>query len=48
LWFAWRDPDEPEDATGVVCSWCATAGLLNRELETKPSFDQFRKITGAS
>ena len=48
LWFAWRDPDEPEDATGVICGWCATAGLLNRDLKTKPSFDQFRKITGAS
>jgi Glycosyl hydrolase catalytic core len=47
LWFAWRDPDVPEDSTGLVCSWCSTAGLLDRLLETKPSFDQFRRFTGA-
>jgi polysaccharide biosynthesis protein PslG len=47
LWFAWRDPDNPADAAGSTCTWCASAGLLEQDLDPKPSFDQFRKFTGA-
>ena len=46
LWFAWRDPGTPSDSAGAVCSWCASAGLLDRDGDAKPSFDQYRKFTG--
>lgn len=47
LWFSWRDPDDPSDATGVVCTWCASAGLLERDQTPKPAFDGFKSFTGA-
>jgi Glycosyl hydrolase catalytic core len=47
LWFAWRDPAADEDAVGVVCHWCGSAGLYDADLEPKPALDQYRKFTGA-
>jgi Glycosyl hydrolase catalytic core len=47
LWFAWRDPATGSDSSGAVCSWCASAGLLEQDEDPKPSFEQYRKFTGA-
>jgi hypothetical protein len=47
LWFAWRDPATDQDAVGVVCHWCGSAGLYDADLEPKPALDQYRKFTGA-
>jgi hypothetical protein len=48
FWFAWRDPQNPSDPVGVVCTWCASAGLFDNELNPKPSWNQFLKFTGGS
>ena len=48
VWFTWRDPGDGEGVTGVVCGWCGSAGLLENDLAPKPSFDAFRRFTGAS
>jgi hypothetical protein len=47
LWFAWRDPGDGEDVVGGVCNWCGSAGLFDGNLDPKPSFDQFKRFTGA-
>jgi Glycosyl hydrolase catalytic core len=47
MWFAWRDPGTASDSAGAVCSWCASAGLLEQDEDPKPSFDQYRRFTGA-
>lgn len=46
FWFTWRDPADPSDPTGIVCTWCASAGLLDTNGQPKPSFEQFVKFTG--
>lgn len=48
IWFTWADPGESFDPVGIVCTWCASAGLLDIDRDPKPSYDQFRKFTGAS
>jgi hypothetical protein len=48
FWFTWRDPADGADVTGVVCGWCGSAGLLEADGDSKPSFDQFQRFTGAS
>jgi polysaccharide biosynthesis protein PslG len=48
MWFTWRDPGDGQDVTGVVCGWCGSAGLVDAELDPKPSFEEFRRFTGAS
>ena len=49
LWFAWSDPANPDDSSGTAtCMWCASAGLLDHELDPKPSWNQFLKFTGGS
>jgi hypothetical protein len=48
FWFTLRDTGNPTDPVGGVCTWCASAGLLDKDLNPKPAFDQFRKFTGAS
>ena len=47
LWFAWRDPASPNDSSGTTCTWCSSAGLFDRDLDPKPSWDQFRRLTRA-
>lgn len=48
LWFTWRDPGDGQDVTGAVCGWCGSAGLVESDLDHKPSFEAFRRFTGAS
>ncbi|MGH2591286.1 MAG: glycosyl hydrolase [Actinomycetota bacterium] len=47
LWFSWRDPADGHDPVGVICTWCASAGLLEQDGTPKPSFDRFKRFTGA-
>jgi hypothetical protein len=47
LWFSWRDPADGHDPVGVVCTWCASAGLLEQDGAPKPSFERFKRFTGA-
>lgn len=48
IWFTWVDPGESSDPVGIVCTWCASAGLLDIDRNPKPSYNQFRNFTGAS
>lgn len=42
LWYAWRDPaDAPPN-----CSWCPAAGLFDRDLDPKPSWEAFTEVAG--
>lgn len=41
IWFTWRDVD-----TGVECGWCATAGLVDGDRDSKPAWIAFTDITG--
>lgn len=41
IWFTWRDVD-----TGVECGWCASAGLVDADRDTKPAWTAFTDITG--
>lgn len=44
LWYNWRDPN------GQVqeCTWCAAAGLFERDLDPKPSWVAFTRQTGGT
>lgn len=42
LWYTWRDPL----ATSSLCGWCASAGLLDRDLDPKPAWLEFTRLTG--
>lgn len=42
IWFTWRD----SDAAVGECLWCQTAGLVDTELDSKPSWLAFTKLTG--
>lgn len=42
LWYTWRDPaNAPPN-----CSWCPSAGLFDRDLDPKPSWDAFTEVAG--
>jgi len=41
IWFTWRDVD-----TGVDCAWCAYAGLVDADRDSKPSWIALTDITG--
>lgn len=41
IWFTWRDVD-----TGVECGWCATAGLVDGDRDSKPAWIAFTDLTG--
>lgn len=43
LWYTWRDADDP---TALVCGWCGSAGLVDEDLDAKPAWEQFTKLTG--
>jgi len=43
-WYSWRDNSS---TTAGLCEWCPKSGLLNEDHSAKPSFDAFRKLTGA-
>lgn len=38
-WFDWRDPANPEE---VMCSFCASAGLLKADRTPKPAYQVFK------
>ena len=39
FWFDWRDPANPEE---VMCSFCASAGLLKSDRTPKPAYHVFK------
>ncbi len=41
IWFTWRDVD-----TGVACAWCASAGLVDGDRDSKPAWIAFTDLTG--
>jgi polysaccharide biosynthesis protein PslG len=45
FWFDWRDPLNTET---VVCSFCASAGLLRSNRAPKPAYHAFKLFAGAS
>lgn len=44
LWYTWRDPLE----AASLCGWCASAGLLDRDLDPKPAWIEFTNQTGGT
>ena len=44
IWFTWRDSDGPVGD----CLWCQTAGLVDPEADSKPSWLAFTKLTGGT
>lgn len=42
LWYTWRDPLE----AASLCGWCASAGLVDRDLDPKPAWIEFTRLTG--
>jgi hypothetical protein len=42
LWYTWRDPLQ----TASLCGWCASAGLVDRDLDPKPAWLEFTRLTG--
>jgi hypothetical protein len=42
LWYTWRDAADPER----LCGWCPSAGLVDRDLDPKPAWEEFTKLTG--
>jgi polysaccharide biosynthesis protein PslG len=43
LWYTWRDAANP---TALVCGWCGSAGLVDKDLDAKPAWVEFTKLTG--
>lgn len=44
-WYSWRD--NPASGTGL-CEWCPFSGLMDENLNPKPSWREFVKFTGGS
>jgi hypothetical protein len=42
LWYTWRDPQDPAS----VCGWCASAGLVDDDLDSKPAWREYTRLTG--
>ena len=42
LWYTWRDPLE----AASLCGWCSSAGLVDRDLDPKPAWIEFTRLTG--
>ena len=45
VWYTWHD--STENAVGA-CGWCATAGLVDADRDSKPSWIAFTDLTGGS
>lgn len=45
IWFTWHDLDE---GTLGDCVWCATAGLLDTDRDSKPAWLAFTELTGGT
>jgi hypothetical protein len=45
VWYTWHDSLEP--AVGE-CGWCATAGLVDADRDTKPVWIAFTQLTGGT
>jgi len=43
VWFTWRDSS---DGPVGECLWCATAGLVDPDRDSKPSWLAFTELTG--
>lgn len=43
LWYSFRDPDPDNEG---LCTWCRSAGLLDRDLDAKPAWLAFTDLTG--
>lgn len=44
LWYTWRDPTEQ----ALDCRWCLSAGLFDRDLDPKPAWEEFTRLTGGT
>ncbi len=42
LWYTWRDAVHPE----LLCGWCGSAGLVDNDLDSKPAWYAYTKLTG--
>ena len=45
VWYTWHD--STESAVGE-CGWCATAGLVDADRDTKPSWTAYTDLTGGT
>lgn len=43
-WFSWRDVP----ADDGICTWCPYSGLVDKDLEGKPSLSKYTQFTGGS
>lgn len=44
LWYTWRDPANPSG----LCGWCASAGLVDNDLDAKPAWLEYTELTGGT
>lgn len=44
LWYTWRDPADQV----LDCIWCRSAGLFDRDLDPKPAWEEFTRLTGGT
>lgn len=45
IWFTWHDLDEPSLGD---CVWCASAGLVDADRDSKPAWLAFTELTGGT
>ena len=45
VWYTWHD--STENAVGA-CGWCATAGLVDADRDSKPAWIAFTDLTGGT
>lgn len=43
LWYTWRDP---LGAGRIACAWCPSAGLVEADLDAKPAWIEYAKLSG--
>ncbi len=44
LWYTWRDPANPVGR----CGWCRSAGLVDNDLDGKPAWREYAKLSGGT